>query len=178
MGQTDVWAEFQEKRGEMGYDPAVAVALAQERLGAKVAAAGGDEGLRGCVGTPDQVRQYLRRYEDAGVDQLIFIMQAGRNRHEDIMESMELFSREVMPEFKDRDEKLRAEKAARLEPAIEAAMSRRVDDRAPLPDGYVMDALPKQIVQQMGGDLDAMAKKMAVGEDLKDLISDEVGDEF
>jgi hypothetical protein len=177
-GETDVWAEFQAKRSEMGYDPTVAVALAQERLGAKVAAAGGDEGLRGCVGTPDQLRQYLRRYEEAGVDQLIFIMQAGRNTHEHIMESMELFAGEVMPEFKDRDEKCRAEKAVRLEPAIEAAMARRVDEAPPMPEGYVMDALAKQVVKQMGGDLDAMAKKMAVGEELQDMISDDVREEL
>jgi alkanesulfonate monooxygenase SsuD/methylene tetrahydromethanopterin reductase-like flavin-dependent oxidoreductase (luciferase family) len=177
-GKTDVWAEFQQKRQEMGYDPTVAVALAQERLGAKVAAAGGDEGLRGCVGTPEQLRQYLRRYEDAGVDQLIFIMQAGRNSHEHIMESMELFANEVMPEFKERDAKRRADKAARLEPAIEAAMARRVDEAPPMPDGYVMDALAKQVVKQMGGDLDVLAKKMAVGEEMTDLVTDEVRDEL
>jgi len=46
----------------------------------------------------------VRAYEDAGVDQLIFVSQAGRNRHEDVCESLELFAREVMPEFKDRVE--------------------------------------------------------------------------
>ena len=130
------------------------------------------------MGTPEQLRQYLRRYEDAGVDQLIFIMQAGRNTHEHIMESMELFSREVMPEFKERDEKRRAEKAARLEPAIEAAMARHVDDAPPLPEGYKMDALPKQLVEQMGGNLEAIAQKVAVGDELSDLISDKVRDEL
>ena len=48
-------------------------------------------GLRGAVGTPDQVRDYLRRYEECGVDQVIFCLQAGKNRHEHIMESLELF---------------------------------------------------------------------------------------
>jgi hypothetical protein len=33
--------------------------------------------LRGAVGTPEQLREYLRRYEEAGVDQVIFVMQAG-----------------------------------------------------------------------------------------------------
>ena len=45
-----------------------------------------------------------RRYEEAGVDQLIFVMQAGHNRHEHIMESIELFGTEVLPEFVERDE--------------------------------------------------------------------------
>ena len=55
--------------------------------------------LRGAIGTPEQVRDLCRRYEAAGVDQLIFVMQAGRNRHEHICESIELFASEVMPEF-------------------------------------------------------------------------------
>ena len=41
----------------------------------------------------------LQRYEAAGVDQLIFISQAGANRHEDICESLELFAAEVMPQL-------------------------------------------------------------------------------
>ena len=54
------------------------------------------------MGTPDQVRDYLRRYEDCGVDQVILSCSAGRNRHEHIMETLELFAREVMPEFAER----------------------------------------------------------------------------
>ncbi len=91
-GQTNVWEEFQERRGKMGYSPEAAIAAAQQTLGAK-AAAGDETGLRGAVGTPDQLREFLRRYEQAGVDQLIFVMQAGKNRHEHIMESLELFGR-------------------------------------------------------------------------------------
>ncbi len=33
------------------------------------------------------------------VDSIILLNQAGRNRHEHICESLELFAREVMPEF-------------------------------------------------------------------------------
>ena len=36
---------------------------------------------------------------------MIFCFQAGKNRHEHIMESLELFGREVLPEFIERDEK-------------------------------------------------------------------------
>ncbi len=99
---TDVWEEFLERRDKMGYSPEAAVAAEREVLGAKVAA-GDRTGLRGAIGTPDQLRAFLRRYEDAGVDQLIFVMQAGKNRHEDIMESLELFGTEVLPEFAERD---------------------------------------------------------------------------
>ena len=94
------------------------------------------------------------------------------------MEAMELFAREVMPEFKDRDAKKRAEKDLRLAPAIDAAMERRVDEAPAMPEGYVMDALAKQVVKQMGGNLDKMAQKVAVGEEMSEMISDNVRKEL
>ncbi len=144
-GATDVWREFQEKRADHGYDPAVALAVEQEKLGAKVAA-GDNTGLRGAVGTPDQIRDFLRRYEDAGVDQVIFVMQAGKNRHEDICESLERFGTEILPEFREREEQGAAAKAASWRPIIEAAMARRPADPPPVSDDYVIRAIPKQLV--------------------------------
>jgi hypothetical protein len=171
-GKTDVWREFQERRNEMGYSPEIAAALEQERLGAKVAAGGGDAGLRGAIGTPDQLRDYLRRYEEAGVDQIIFIQQAGRNKHEHIMESLELFGREVLPEFKERDEKQRREKAARLERYVDAALERREHNTPEMPAGYAMDAMAKAVVKQMGGEemLESVAAKTAIGESFSDAL--------
>ena len=49
----------------------------------------------------------------------------GKNRHEHICESLELFGREVLPAFKERDEAQVQAKAARLAPAVEAALARR-----------------------------------------------------
>jgi alkanesulfonate monooxygenase SsuD/methylene tetrahydromethanopterin reductase-like flavin-dependent oxidoreductase (luciferase family) len=142
-GRTNVWAEYEERRAGQGFDPeAVARAVKEERLGARVAA-GDTRGLRGCVGTPDQVREYLRRYEAAGVDQVIFVLQAGRNRHEDIMESIELFGREVLPEFAERDEVAVAQKATRLEPVIATALARKEVSERDLGD-YSFPALPRQ----------------------------------
>jgi len=167
-GQTNVWEEFLERRDKMGYSPEAAIALEQERLGAKVAA-GDNSGLRGAVGTPDQIREFLRRYEEAGVDQLIFVMQAGKNRHEDIMESLELFGRDVLPEFAERDDAQVAAKASRLEPIIEQVMGRKVDDRPLMPEGYVMKALPKQMAEQVPNPqlekwMEEFADKRAVGD--------------
>ena len=144
-GVTDVWAEYVERRAAQGFDPeAIAQAVRDERLGAK-AAAGDTTGLRGAIGTPDQVREYLRRYEEAGVDQVIFVMQAGRNQHEHIMESIELFGREVLPEFLERDPAATAAKATRMEPIIEAALARKNPNMAPRDIGdYTFGALPQQ----------------------------------
>ena len=79
---------------------------------------------RGGIGTPDQLREHLLKYEEMGVDQVIFIQQAGRNRHENICEALELLASRVMPEFKERDELHRKQKLERLAPIIEAAESR------------------------------------------------------
>src|SRR5207249_11959759 len=137
-----VWGEFIEGRAERGYSPDVDAAPAEERLGAKVAS-GDTTGLRGATGTPAQIREYVQRFEDAGVDQLIFVMQAGRNRHEDICDSLELFGRTVLPEFRDRDEAIVKAKAERLEPAIAAAMARKVDDAPKLSPDYSFPAIPR-----------------------------------
>ena len=56
---------------------------------------------------PKQLREHLRTFADAGVDQTVFIQQGGNNRHEHICEDRSSCSpSEVMPEFK-------AEEAAR-----------------------------------------------------------------
>jgi alkanesulfonate monooxygenase SsuD/methylene tetrahydromethanopterin reductase-like flavin-dependent oxidoreductase (luciferase family) len=164
---TDVWEEFLRRRGSMGYSPEAALAARHETLGAK-AAAGDRTGLRGAVGTPDQLREFLRRYEAAGVDQLIFVMQAGHNRHEHIMESIELFGSEVLPEFIDRDEATAEAKAARWEPLIARAMARKVTDHPTMPPDYVMRAIPKQMVDAMDSEpaqqwLEELADKQAAG---------------
>jgi alkanesulfonate monooxygenase SsuD/methylene tetrahydromethanopterin reductase-like flavin-dependent oxidoreductase (luciferase family) len=152
-GVTDVWAEYEQRRGAQGFDPdAVARAVSEERLGAKVAS-GDTTGLRGSIGTPDQIREYLRRYEEAGVDQVIFVLQAGRNRHEHIMESIELFGREVLPEFAERDDDARAAKAARLEPAVAAALDRkRAAHAARDVADYEFPAIPRQWAEASGSD--------------------------
>jgi len=56
----------------------------------------------GFMGSPEYIRNSLREYEDAHIDMVLFIAQSGDRPHEDIMASMELFAKEVMPEFQDR----------------------------------------------------------------------------
>ena len=168
-GTTDVWKEFIERRAERGFSPDIEAALAEERLGAKVAS-GDTTGLRGATGTPAQLREYLGRYEEAGVDQLIFVMQAGKNRHEDICEAMELFGTEVLPEFKERDDAQVRAKAARLAPAIDAAMARKERDNPDLPDGYSFPAMPRAMVDASGNQqakewLEKFAEDSAAGSD-------------
>jgi alkanesulfonate monooxygenase SsuD/methylene tetrahydromethanopterin reductase-like flavin-dependent oxidoreductase (luciferase family) len=53
----------------------------------------------GLIGSPETLRQKLRKFETSHIDSVILLNQAGKNTHEHICESLELFAREVMPEF-------------------------------------------------------------------------------
>lgn len=53
----------------------------------------------GLVGSPDTIRKKLRKFQSSHCDQIILLNQAGKNSHEHICESLELFANEVMPEF-------------------------------------------------------------------------------
>ena len=77
----------------------------------------------------------MREYEEVGVDQVVFISQAGNNKHEDICDSLNLFGKEVLPEFKEREQHLAKKKAERLAPIIENAMKRKPQPNAPKHDG-------------------------------------------
>ena len=53
----------------------------------------------GLIGSPETIRHKLRKFETSNIDQVILLNQAGRNTHEDISHSLELFAAEVMDEF-------------------------------------------------------------------------------
>ncbi|MCU1451289.1 MAG: Alkane 1-monooxygenase, partial [Acidimicrobiales bacterium] len=136
-GITNIWEEFQEKRSLFGFDRDIA-AQTGENLAAQMVQQGTGS-LRGAVGTPDQIRALLKGYEDAGVDQVIFVCQAGPNKHEHICESLELFAKEVMPQFHEHEEQREKAKLERLAPAMEAALARREPARS-APTDYTIQA--------------------------------------
>jgi hypothetical protein len=140
VGRTNIWEEFQQNRSKWGFDRVIGSRTGQ-RLGAKLFEEGGQLSLRGAIGTPAQIRDLVARYEEAGVDQLIFVSQAGKNRHEHICESLELFATEVMPEFADRADSIENAKHLRLEEAVGAALARRAPARQAPPD-YEVSAMP------------------------------------
>jgi alkanesulfonate monooxygenase SsuD/methylene tetrahydromethanopterin reductase-like flavin-dependent oxidoreductase (luciferase family) len=77
------------------------------------------------IGAPDDIRGHIEAFQEVGVDQVIFLQQAGRNRHEHICEALELFAEEVMPDFKAQAAEREERKAKALAPYIEAAMARK-----------------------------------------------------
>ena len=104
-GRTDIWKHYLAVRDEIG----------MEMMG----------GGTGGIGTPQNLREHLRAFEEAGVDQTVFIQQGGKNQHEHICDSLELFAADVMPEFKEKEQQRMARKADELAPYVEAAFKRK-----------------------------------------------------
>lgn len=134
-GRTNLFEEFQTARNKQ---------LQENPIDMSEALTGG----RGGIGTPDDMRAHLRKFEEVGVDQVTFIQQAGMNKHEHICDSLELFAAEVMPEFKAREAEARQKKEAELAPYIEAALARK--KWMPMPSDEelpVFPALGRSIVE-------------------------------
>lgn len=51
------------------------------------------------IGSPEDVIQMIRRYQEIGMDHVMMLMNFGALPHEKVMKSMELVAREVMPAF-------------------------------------------------------------------------------
>ena len=134
VGGTDLWHSFGQDRSARGFAREIVAAdaapLAVRLLQAEVGS------LRGAIGTPAQVTDLIARYQAAGVDQVMFVLQSGRNQHEHICESIELFAREVLPRFAENRAEQEKAKADRLAAAAERALARRPAPRtlaAPYP---------------------------------------------
>ncbi|HEY8200434.1 MAG TPA: LLM class flavin-dependent oxidoreductase [Actinomycetota bacterium] len=98
-GRTNLWSEFQQADRE----PMAGL---------------------GAVGDPARVRQHFRDLEEAGVDQVILLQQAGRYPYEEVAASLELLGTAVLPEFAERHPRRREQKDAELRPYIERALER------------------------------------------------------
>jgi alkanesulfonate monooxygenase SsuD/methylene tetrahydromethanopterin reductase-like flavin-dependent oxidoreductase (luciferase family) len=109
-GRTNIWNKYVAVRDALGTD--------------------GLGGGTGCIGTPAQLQDTLQQFEAAGVDQTIFIQQGGKNRHDHICESLELFAAQVMPRFHDGESERERRKREALAPYVEAAFARKEKLRA------------------------------------------------
>ena len=111
-GCSNMWEEFIEARGDAS-DQLIQAALAHPEFDGSG------------IGTPDDMRRHLKDLQSAGVDQVIFLQQAGRNTHQNICESLELFAKSVMPEFSGDAKKREDQKSKELAPYIDAALARK-----------------------------------------------------
>jgi alkanesulfonate monooxygenase SsuD/methylene tetrahydromethanopterin reductase-like flavin-dependent oxidoreductase (luciferase family) len=132
-GRTNIWELFQQAQANLPVAEAGSLAGAAE----------------GGIATPEGLREHLRKFAACGVDQVAFIQQGGRNKHEHICEALELFAAEVMGEFKEREAERVKEKAEELAPYAEAAFKRK-QWMQPLADDEIppVVALGRQVAEQ------------------------------
>ncbi len=104
----------------------------------------------GGIGSPSAVAETFELFEEAGVDQMILLQQAGRYPHSAICDSLELFGREVLPAFVDRHRTRSEAKRRALEPYIERALE-RVEPFA-LTTGPVVEAYPLMLERAAASD--------------------------
>ncbi len=109
-GATDIWNEFHTNPHEF---------------------APPEGRIQDCVGTPELIRARLHDFERVGIDQVICLSQAGKIPHEVLCESIDLFTREVLPEFKERDQQCAGAQAERRARISEKAMARKPQLESP-----------------------------------------------
>ena len=114
-GKTNLWESYKNQPVKIKIDDPLASA----------------SNVQNCVGTPEQIRATLRGFEESGVDQVLFLSQAGKIPHELLMSSIDLFGREVLPAIKERDHQQAREKAALVERLTEKAMKRKTKPEPP-----------------------------------------------
>ena len=142
-GRSRLWQEFQKERtsGAIGV-----IYASTENLATAFQRSPG-------IGTASDFRTHVRSYEAAGVDQIILLQQAGRNRHEHICSSLEVLAREVLPEFAPQAAERDRRKAEELAPYIAQALARKkvmpALANADIP--VVRAAVAKPVVNQSAG---------------------------
>ena len=79
----------------------------------------------GGIGTPEQIAENMRRFEEAGVDQVVFLQQGGKQRACPHLRLAGAVRRAVMPAFKQRQASREQKKQEEVAPYIERALARR-----------------------------------------------------
>ena len=135
-GRTNIWEEFQKNKIKTQGRSTI-----EQKVAPDTEAPG--------IGTPKELSAYLKKFEKTGVDQVTFIQQGGRNKHEHICEALELFASDVMPEFKEKEIQREKEKMEELEPYLKQAMKRK-KWMAELKDDEIpnVEALGRQIIEE------------------------------
>ncbi len=127
-GVTNVWERFEDVRDQMPPTPGECA-----------------------IGTPEAVKANLKAFADAGVDQMIFIQQCGKNQHGHIIDAMQLFASDVMPDFKAAEPAREAAKQAELAPYFATALARK-KKMAPLAEVPEVMALGRKLQLESGMD--------------------------
>jgi alkanesulfonate monooxygenase SsuD/methylene tetrahydromethanopterin reductase-like flavin-dependent oxidoreductase (luciferase family) len=98
----------------------------------------------GLIGSPDTLRKKVAKFETSHIDQVILLNQAGKNVHEDIAESLELFAKEVMPEFQGHH----AQHLAWKEQVMAGEIELEEIETAAFRDRYGTKSMPVQAIEK------------------------------
>ena len=82
--------------------------------GDATASDGVKKGTSFCVGTPEQCIKFFENYEDMGVEQVFLLSAIGPARHEEVMNTLTMFGKHVIPHF-------RAKEKAGASPGVDSA---------------------------------------------------------
>ena len=61
------------------------------------------QGTSFCVGTPDQCIKFFESYEAMGVEQIFLLSAIGPARHEEVMNTLTMFGKHVIPHFRAKE---------------------------------------------------------------------------
>jgi len=114
-GRSQLWDRFQSQRGDK----------TEQMIDALENPAGNGPERAPGIGTPEDFIKHAKEFQESGVDQIVLMQQAGKNPHQEICESLELFGKSVFPELSAGREEREREKAVELAPYIEAALARK-----------------------------------------------------
>ena len=174
-GRTNVWDEFVAQRAEKGYSPEAVEAAREhgDRLGAKVMneSEGGFFGLRGAIGTPDQVRDVpppLRRGRHRPGDLLQPGGQDPARAHHGDARAVREGDPPRVPGARRRGTRGQSQASRRRARSGAWPASRRPTTRRLPSEDYAFPAIPRGMAERMGSDdfhawLEDFASKTAVG---------------
>ncbi len=70
-----------------------------------------EQGGRFCIGNPDDCIRYIEQYAAIGVDEIMPLFQVGTVTHQEVMNSLRLFGKYVIPHFQEKEQKATATEA-------------------------------------------------------------------
>ena len=59
---------------------------------------------RYCIGNPDDCLRYLEQYFPTGVDEIMPLFQVGPIAHQEVMETLRLFGKHVIPQLTQQEQ--------------------------------------------------------------------------
>jgi alkanesulfonate monooxygenase SsuD/methylene tetrahydromethanopterin reductase-like flavin-dependent oxidoreductase (luciferase family) len=67
-----------------------------------------DRGEQFCVGTPAECIRFIEMYEALGIEEMILLCAVGPAAHEEVLNTMRLFGEQVIPHFRDKENRAAA----------------------------------------------------------------------